>query len=73
MICLIHIGSYFYFDIKFGDGLPIFKREQARPGQARLHTGRNRFNLFQITFSTNTADAHPGVSGVSTVKGPEIL
>ena len=62
--------SYFYFDIKFGDRLPIFKREQARPdqarpGQARLHTGRNRFNLFQITFSTNTAEAHPGVSGVS--------
>ena len=30
-----------------------------------LHTGRNCFNLFQISFSANTADAHPGVSGVS--------
>ena len=29
------------------------------------HTGRNRFNLFQISFSANTADAHSGVSGVS--------
>jgi hypothetical protein len=33
------------------------------------HTGRNRFNLFQISFpdwwSANTADAHPGVSEVS--------
>ena len=29
------------------------------------HTGRNCFNLFQISFSANTADAHPGVSGVS--------
>ena len=34
-----------------------------------IHTGRNCFNLFQISFSdcssVNTADAHPGVSGVS--------
>ena len=29
------------------------------------HTGRNCLNLFQISFSANTADAHPGVSGVS--------
>ena len=27
------------------------------------HTGRNCFNLFQNSFSSNTADAHPGVSG----------
>ena len=33
-----------------------------------LHTGRNRFILFQISFSANTADAHPGVSGVSKSK-----
>ena len=30
-----------------------------------LHTGRNCLNLFQISFSANTTDAHPGVSGVS--------
>ena len=30
-----------------------------------VHTGRNRFNLFQISFSGNTEDAHPGVSGVT--------
>ena len=30
-----------------------------------LHTGRNCFNLFQISFSANTTDAPPGVSGVS--------
>ena len=30
-----------------------------------LHTGRNCFNLFQISFSANTADTDPGVSGVS--------
>ena len=30
-----------------------------------IHTGRNCFNLFQISFSANTADAHPGVSGMS--------
>ena len=29
------------------------------------HTGRNCFTLFQISFSGNTADAHPEVSGVS--------
>ena len=34
-------------------------------GTTIQHTGRNRFNLFQISFSANTADAHPGVSGVS--------
>ena len=33
--------------------------------QIPTHTGRNCFNLFQISFSANTADAHPGVSGVS--------
>ena len=30
-----------------------------------MHTGRNCFNLSQISFSANTEDAHPGVSGVS--------
>ena len=30
-----------------------------------MHTGRNCSNLFHISFSANTADAHPGVSGVS--------
>ena len=30
-----------------------------------LHTGRNCFILFQISFSAITADTHPGVSGVS--------
>ena len=30
-----------------------------------LHTGRNCFNLFQISFSANTTDTDPGVSGVS--------
>ena len=30
-----------------------------------VHTGRNCFNLFQLLFSASTADAHPGVSGVS--------
>ena len=34
-------------------------------GDSHSHTGRNCFNLFQISFSANTADAHPGVSGVS--------
>ena len=29
------------------------------------HTGRNCFNLFQISFSANTADTDPGVSGMS--------
>ena len=29
------------------------------------HTGRNCFNLFQISFSANTADTDPGVSRVS--------
>ena len=33
--------------------------------EGTFHTGRNRFNLFQISFSANTADAQPGVSGVS--------
>ena len=37
----------------------------------RMHTGRNWFNLFQISFSANTKDAHPG--GVRGVKRPEIL
>ena len=32
---------------------------------ALLHTERNCFNLFQISFSSNAAYAHPGVSGVS--------
>ena len=31
------------------------------------HTGRNCFNLFQILFSANTADAHLGVSGMAIV------
>ena len=30
-----------------------------------IPTGMNRFNLFHISFSANTADAHPGASGVS--------
>ena len=30
-----------------------------------LHTGRNCFNLFQISFSANTADTDPEVSMVS--------
>ena len=29
------------------------------------HTGRDCFNQFQISFSANTTDAPPGVSGVS--------
>ena len=29
------------------------------------HTGRNCFNLFQISFSANTVDTDPGVSRVS--------
>ena len=33
--------------------------------ECSTHTGRNCFNLFQISFSANTADAHPEVSGVS--------
>ena len=36
-----------------------------RQKQCAYHTGRNCFNLFQNSFSSNTADAHPGVSGVS--------
>ena len=35
------------------------------PFQAQLHTGRNRFNLFQISFPANTTDTPPGVSGMS--------
>ena len=31
----------------------------------RFHTGRNCFNLFQISFSANTADTDPEVSMVS--------
>ena len=30
-----------------------------------LHTGRNCFNLFQISFSANTTDTDPGISRVS--------
>ena len=30
-----------------------------------IHTGRNCFNLFQVSFSANTANTDPGVSGVS--------
>ena len=33
-----------------------------------LHTGRNCFNLFQISISANTADTDPGVSRVSKVQ-----
>ena len=29
------------------------------------HTGRNCFNLFQISFSANTTETDPGVLGVS--------
>ena len=29
----------------------------------RVHTGRICFNLFQISFSANTADVHPGPQG----------
>ena len=32
---------------------------------APAHTGRNCFNLFQISFSANTTDTDPGVSGGS--------
>ena len=34
----------------------------AKAKAAVTHTGRNCFNLFQISFSANTTDAHPGVS-----------
>ena len=36
-----------------------------RSPEEGIHTGRNCFNLFQMSFSANTADAHPWVSGVS--------
>ena len=35
------------------------------PRQAPSHTGRNFFNLFQISFTANTADTNPEVSRVS--------
>ena len=33
--------------------------------RSQTHTWRNCFNLFQISFSANTTDAPPGVSGES--------
>ena len=50
---------------------PPGKNHEIWPGQCRspmfwyVHTGRNCFNLFQISFSANTTDTDPGVSGVS--------
>ena len=32
---------------------------QIETAWGKLHTGRNCFNLFQISFSANTADTHP--------------
>ena len=44
----------------------VFKITTLLSGISRrspLHTGRNCFNLFQISFSANTTDTDPGVSG----------
>jgi hypothetical protein len=35
------------------------------PQAGREHTGRNCINLFQISYSANTMDKDPGISGVS--------
>ena len=40
-------------------------RWEKQDAGSTAHTGRNCFNLFQISFSANTADTDPGVSGVS--------
>ena len=43
--------------------LPMTMASGVPPGNH--HTGRNCFNLFQISFSAYTAETDPGMSGVS--------
>ena len=54
---------HLFKDSPHGNPLDFLQSGHTHPYQ--MHTGRTRFDLFQISFSANTADAHPGVSGVS--------
>ena len=55
--------TYRGLELKWGKSKPRFDFPKYRiECKQNSHTGRNRFNLFHISFSANTADAHPGVS-----------
>ena len=49
------------------DSKGMEKEEWVKRNESQRHAGRNCFNLFQISFSDNTTDAHPGVLGISKV------
>ena len=67
----INIYQELYFDLNrhakcnFDSGLLWQVFRQIQFSCYTLHTGRNCFNLFQISFSANITNTDPGISGVS--------